>query len=109
MKYTRRKFITTLGAGSALLMLPAVPAFSKPLFTGDKKLGVALVGLGNYATYELAPALQETSLCYLNGIVTGTPAKTERWKKSIRFLVKIFITMKTLMTLQITNRSMWFM
>ena len=81
MKYTRRKFITTLGAGSALLMLPSVPGFSRPVFSGDKKLGVALVGLGNYATNELTPALQETSLCYLNGIVTGTPAKIEKWKQ----------------------------
>ncbi len=80
MKYTRRKFVKTLGAGSALLMLPAIPTFSEPLFSGDKKLGVALVGLGNYATHELAPALQETSLCYLSGVVTGTPAKAERWK-----------------------------
>jgi len=80
MKYTRRKFVKTLGAGSALLMLPAIPTFSEPLFTGDKKLGVALVGLGNYATHELAPALQETSLCYLSSIVTGTPAKAERWR-----------------------------
>ena len=81
MKYTRRKFITTLGAGSALLMLPAIPTFSEPLFTGNKKLGVALVGLGSYATHELAPALQETSVCYLSGIVTGTPAKAEKWKQ----------------------------
>ena len=81
MKYTRRRFITTLGAGSALLMLPSIPGFSKPVFSGDKKLGVALVGLGNYATHQLAPALQETSLCYLNGIVTGTPAKIDKWKQ----------------------------
>jgi predicted dehydrogenase len=81
MKYTRRKFITTLGAGSALLMLPAIPKFSETLFAGDKKLGIALVGLGNYSTHELAPALQETSFCYLSGIVTGTPAKAERWKQ----------------------------
>ncbi len=80
MKYTRRKFVKTLGAGSALLMLPAIPTFSEPLFSGDKKLGVALVGLGRYATSQLAPALQETSLCYLSGIVTGTPAKAEKWK-----------------------------
>jgi len=80
MKYTRRKFITTLGAGSALLMLPAIPTFSEPLFSGDKKLGVALVGLGNYATHELAPALQKTSRCYLSGIVTGTLAKAQKWK-----------------------------
>ena len=81
MKYSRRKFVKTLGAGSALLMLPAIPTFSEPLFTDDKKLGIALVGLGNYATHELAPALQETSNCYLNGIVTGTQAKAERWKQ----------------------------
>lgn len=45
----------------------------------EEKLGVALVGLGNYATYQLAPALQETKLCRLSGIVTGTPAKEDRW------------------------------
>ena len=81
MKYTRRKFIRTLGAGSALLMLPSIPTFSKTLFSSDKKLGIALVGLGNYATHQLAPALQETSFCNLSGIVTGTSAKAEKWKQ----------------------------
>ena len=80
MKYTRRKFITTIGAGSAMLMLPSIPKFPGSFFSEDKKLGVALVGLGNYATHQLAPALQETSRCYLSGIVTGTPAKAEKWK-----------------------------
>ena len=80
MKYTRRKFITTLGAGSAMLMLPSIPKFPGTLFSEDKKLGIALIGLGNYATHQLAPALQETSRCYLSGIVTGTPAKAEKWK-----------------------------
>ena len=47
----------------------------------DKKLGVALVGLGNYSSGQLAPALQETQNCYLAGIVTGTPSKAEEWKK----------------------------
>jgi predicted dehydrogenase len=46
-----------------------------------KKLGIALVGLGKYATGELAPALQETKNCYLAGIVTGTPEKAEKWKR----------------------------
>ena len=46
-----------------------------------KKLGVALVGLGNYSTGQLAPALQETAHCYLAGIVTGTPAKAVEWKE----------------------------
>src|SRR5688572_7613309 len=46
----------------------------------DGKLGIALVGLGSYATGQLAPALQQTKDCYLAGIVTGTPAKAEKWK-----------------------------
>lgn len=44
------------------------------------KLGIALVGLGNYAGNQLAPALQETEHCYLAGIVTGTPSKIDKWK-----------------------------
>jgi predicted dehydrogenase len=88
MKYSRRKFISTLGAGSAFLMLPAVSKFPGTFFTGEKRLGVALVGLGNYATNQLAPALQETSRCYLNGVVTGTPAKAENWKSLYNIPVK---------------------
>ena len=47
---------------------------------GEKRgLGVALVGLGSYATGQLAPALQMTENCYLAGIVTGTPSKADSW------------------------------
>lgn len=80
---TRRSFLKTTALGAAALSVP-----SKTLWTGsptrrrqDDRLGYALVGLGNYATYQLAPALQETSNCYLAGIVTGTPEKAERWKE----------------------------
>jgi predicted dehydrogenase len=45
------------------------------------KLGIALVGLGTYATEQLAPALEKTEHCYLSGIVTGTPEKAAKWKK----------------------------
>ena len=44
-----------------------------------KKLGVALVGLGNYSTHQLAPALQLTDLCKLTAIVTGSPEKASKW------------------------------
>jgi predicted dehydrogenase len=47
----------------------------------NNKLGVALVGLGNYTEGQLAPALQQTAHCYLAGIVTGTPAKAAAWKE----------------------------
>ncbi|HLU94872.1 MAG TPA: Gfo/Idh/MocA family oxidoreductase [Membranihabitans sp.] len=45
------------------------------------KLGVALLGLGGYATGQLAPALQETEHCYLAGIVTGSPSKIPEWQQ----------------------------
>src|SRR5690554_6300459 len=44
------------------------------------KLGVALVGLGKYASEQLAPALKLTQYCELKGIVTGSPEKIPRWK-----------------------------
>lgn len=82
MKYSRRKFLSQVGAGSALLMLPSLTSLSHSLLqTAGKKLGVALVGLGNYSTYQLAPALQQTANCYLAGIVTGTPEKALKWKE----------------------------
>ncbi|WP_234733787.1 Gfo/Idh/MocA family protein [Tellurirhabdus bombi] len=49
--------------------------------TGNRKLGIALVGLGKYSEEQLAPALEETQFCRLAGIVTGTPEKAEKWKK----------------------------
>ena len=47
--------------------------------TKGRKLGVALLGLGRYSTGELGPALRETKLCSLVGVITGTPAKAEKW------------------------------
>jgi glucose-fructose oxidoreductase len=77
---SRRTFIKqsvlTLGAFSV------APAFANIIAPQKKtRLGVALVGLGYYSTDLLAPALQQTSKCYLAGIVTGTPEKAETWKK----------------------------
>ncbi len=64
----------SLGLGASILS----PSILKSM-DQKKKLGVALVGLGNYSTRQLAPALQETELCYLAGIVTGTPEKAKTW------------------------------
>jgi predicted dehydrogenase len=92
---SRRQFLRTiaLGTGAAALF----PAFSpgatptpgdlkyyqtwarmiaRPT---DRKLGVALVGLGQYSTGQLGPALRETKLCRLAGIVTGSPEKEKKW------------------------------
>lgn len=87
MKSNRRKFLYNLGITA--VGLPALSAFStinpfnekKYHAMNEKKLGIALVGLGSYAGGQLAPALQQTEHCYLAGIVTGTPSKIPVWKE----------------------------
>jgi predicted dehydrogenase len=77
--HDRRGFLrrATLAAGVPLLggLLGARPR--QP----ERRLGVALVGLGNLSTNQLAPALQKTRNCRLAAIVTGTPAKVPRWRE----------------------------
>lgn len=75
--YSRRRFIRDVSFGTAMLT-PALSTIAAVTAT-DKKLGIALVGLGSYSTYQLGPALQQTQHCYLAGIVTGTPAKERLW------------------------------
>jgi len=48
--------------------------------TGKKQLGVALLGLGDYATNQLAPAFKEVKNGKLVGIVTGSPEKIPKWQ-----------------------------
>ncbi|MFT3680472.1 MAG: Gfo/Idh/MocA family oxidoreductase [Ferruginibacter sp.] len=77
--FSRRRFIRNISLASATLS-PAVGSLQACIYENNKtKLGIALVGLGGYSTYQLAPALQETKNCYLAGIVTGTPAKEKTW------------------------------
>ncbi len=52
----------------------------KQMGVDQEKIGIALVGLGNYATRQLAPALQLTQYCQLTGIVSGTPSKVKDWQ-----------------------------
>jgi predicted dehydrogenase len=74
--HSRRQFIiqsTALAAASTISTLGVAQT--------QRKLGVALVGLGSLSTNQIAPALQKTRNCKLAGIVTGTPSKAEEWKK----------------------------
>lgn len=96
-RHNRRKFLkdVSIAFGATTLGMPLVSLAScqssgsetqqehqtNQTSGNSKKLGIALVGLGNYATNQLAPALQETENCYLAGIVTGTPSKAEEWKR----------------------------
>src|SRR5947207_948652 len=78
---TRREFLRNLSVGAATLAT-GVKIFGRSGNGGqgkDRKLGIALVGLGRYAGGQLAPALQTTKNCYLAGVVTGHPEKGEAW------------------------------
>ena len=80
--YSRRKFIYQLGAGAGMLMLSPLSRWQNAVASRPgKKMGIALVGLGSYATYQLAPALLETQNCELAGIVTGTAEKAVKWQE----------------------------
>ncbi len=95
---TRRKFVKRISQGTgAGLFLPASMGVLNSACSSQSssesatesteappkkdRLGLALVGLGNYSNGQLAPALEQTEKCYLAGIVTGTPAKAEEWKQ----------------------------
>ena len=79
----RRQFFQTIAATTAATTMsceqnedsdgPTPPVLSDPL-------GVALLGLGSYASTRLAPALQLTKHCRLTGIITGTPSKVGEWQ-----------------------------
>ncbi|WP_395339266.1 Gfo/Idh/MocA family protein [Ningiella sp. W23] len=75
-KLSRRRF---LKYSSSLLALNAIGASSLS-YSQTRKIGVALVGLGNYSERMLAPALLDCKHCELRGIVTGSPQKIPKWQ-----------------------------
>ncbi|TWT54645.1 Glucose--fructose oxidoreductase precursor [Rubripirellula amarantea] len=81
----RREFTKTLSAAIAAGMASggffSTAPSAKANATTNGKVGVALVGLGNLSTNQLAPALQKTKVMELRGIVTGTPAKADKWQQ----------------------------
>jgi predicted dehydrogenase len=96
---SRRTFLQQMTAAmSAMALSSPAMALSEKMhmpWQGDRKLGVALVGLGNYSSGQLAPALQETKLCRLAGIVTGTPSKAQEWTKKYNIPQKNIYDYKT--------------
>lgn len=79
---SRREFTSILGKGlAATTVFGASNLACATSSQTSKKLGIALVGLGSYSTYQLAPSLQDTEHCYLAGIVTGTKEKEKIWQE----------------------------
>ena len=75
----RRDFLKTTAATSAIMAAQGYHVAGAA--DGDQTVNFALVGLGSLSTHQLAPALQKTKHAKLKGIVTGTPAKAEKWSK----------------------------
>ena len=78
----RRPFIKKLLTVSGATLVASQTQFLYSLTpTKTKKLGIALVGLGNYSRGQLGPALLETKHCYISAIVTGTKEKESIWSE----------------------------
>lgn len=77
---SRRSFLQKMGMGAGTASLVTLPAFlshEKHAFQ-DKRLNIALCGLGRYASY-LAEGIAVSKHCKVAGIVTGTPSKEKEW------------------------------
>jgi glucose-fructose oxidoreductase len=85
MKTARRTFLRQLSVGGAVVAaginFPLLAQTHSAAVLPGKKLGVALLGLGRYATGQLAPALKLTGNCELRGVVSGHPEKISQWQK----------------------------
>ena len=75
---SRRAFLRGLALGAAALTT-GIDVRRALAQNRGRKLGVALLGLGRYSENQLGPALRETKLCRLAGVVTGHPEKGEKW------------------------------
>ena len=78
MHLDRRLFLFALGS-TALGTIG--PCREKPIYTGKKKLGLAMVGLGRYATDQVGVGLEQSDYWQVRGIVTGSPQKIPAWQK----------------------------
>jgi glucose-fructose oxidoreductase len=93
---SRRHFLGTSAVGAAALAT-GLRGAAPDLLQGKRKLGVALVGLGGYSRGQLGPALRETELCELRGVVTGDPDnKGQRWAREYGFSAKSVYSYETM-------------
>lgn len=82
---SRRDFIQKLGLGlSTSASWSQWASLSPPKVAGqpERKLTIALCGLGQYATI-LKDSIRQSRYCQLGGIITGTPDKAQQWKSEV--------------------------
>ncbi len=78
---SRRQFLGTISAAGALAVAPRTLLAA----ADQRKLGVAIVGLGGYATGQLRPAMKLVKNCRLAGVVTGSREKGNKWAAEFGF------------------------
>jgi glucose-fructose oxidoreductase len=86
---SRRAFVRTLTLGAAYLGTGAAGSLAAEVAEatkgGERRLGVALMGLGLYAQGQLGPALRKTKLCRFAGVITGDHGKGVHWSRRYGF------------------------
>ncbi|HEY0943232.1 MAG TPA: Gfo/Idh/MocA family oxidoreductase [Steroidobacter sp.] len=90
---SRRHFIK--GAAAASLAAPFVVSRARAA-SSNKKLGVALCGLGSLSTNQIAPALLKTEHCRLAGIISGSDSKASEWRKKYNLPARSVYTYDTM-------------
>jgi glucose-fructose oxidoreductase len=71
-----------VGGGAARALAAELAEATKG---GERKLGVALMGLGLYSRGQLGPGLRLTKTCRLAGVITGSREKGEAWSREYGF------------------------
>ena len=90
---TRREFIGRAALGTAAVALaPHGRAAELP----PPKLGIAILGLGGYASGQLAPALKLTQNVQITGVITGSPEKGRNWSQVFGFPEKAIYSYDTM-------------
>ena len=83
LRHSRRTFVRNMTLGAAFIGSGAAGGLAAELAEatkgGERKLGVALMGLGLYSRGELAPAFKHSKLCRFAGVITGSRAKGVKW------------------------------
>jgi len=78
----RRDFLSITVSAGVAAGLARGGFFSAPSHASEnRKLGVALVGLGSLSANQIAPAFSKSENCKLAAIVTGTPEKEKIWSE----------------------------
>lgn len=78
-----RRHALRLGAASLTAPLFGAPAVQE--LAAPRQLGIAFLGLGNYATEWLAPAAAQAATAKVAGVITGSPEKIPKWQEKYEF------------------------